>query len=66
MSGTVEESYPKEVFPNAKVRGIANNDVAAWIGEVASGQWMLPFSIPYVAPHQLQEPRSQEQDPHFE
>jgi polar amino acid transport system substrate-binding protein len=46
MSGTVEESYPKEVFPNAKVRGIANNDVAAWIGEVASGQADAAFLDP--------------------
>ena len=38
MSGTVEESYPKEVFPNAEVRGIVTNDVGAWIGEVASAR----------------------------
>lgn len=46
MSGTVEESYPKEVFPNANVRGIAGNDVAAWIGEVASGQADAAFLDP--------------------
>ena len=46
MSGTVEESYPKEVFPNAEVRGIVSNDVAAWIGEVASGQADAAFLDP--------------------
>jgi ABC-type amino acid transport substrate-binding protein len=46
MSGTVEESYPKEVFPNAKVRGIATGDVAAWIGEVAAGQADAAFIDP--------------------
>ena len=35
MSGTVEESYPKELYPKAKVKGIATNDIGAWIGEVA-------------------------------
>ena len=46
MSGTVEESYPKEVFPDAEVRGIVSNDVAAWIGEVASGQADAAFLDP--------------------
>ena len=46
MSGTVEESYPKEVFPEAEVRGIVTNDVAAWIGEVASGQADAAFLDP--------------------
>lgn len=46
MSGTVEESYPKEVFPEATVRGIVSNDVAAWIGEVASGQADAAFLDP--------------------
>ena len=46
MSGTVEESYPKEVFPNAEVRGIVTNDVGAWIGEVASGQADAAFLDP--------------------
>ncbi len=46
MSGTVEESYPKEVFPEATVRGIATNDVAAWIGEVAMGQADAAFLDP--------------------
>lgn len=46
MSGTVEESYPKEVFPQAKVRGIVGNDVATWIGEVASGQADAAFLDP--------------------
>lgn len=46
MSGTVEESYPKEVFPNATVRGIVSNDVASWIGEVASGQADAAFLDP--------------------
>jgi len=46
MSGTVEESAPKELFPNAKVRGIAGNDVATWIGEVASGQADAAFLDP--------------------
>jgi polar amino acid transport system substrate-binding protein len=46
MSGTVEESYPKEVFPKATVRGIVSNDVASWIGEVASGQADAAFLDP--------------------
>ena len=46
MSGTVEESYPKEVFPQANVRGIVTNDVASWIGEVASGQADAAFLDP--------------------
>lgn len=46
MSGTVEESYPKELYPQAKVRGIATNDIAAWIGEVASGQADAAFLDP--------------------
>lgn len=46
MSGTVEESYPKEVFPEADVRGIVSNDVASWIGEVASGQADAAFLDP--------------------
>ena len=46
MSGTVEESYPKEVFPQAQVRGVVTNDVAAWIGEVASGQADSAFLDP--------------------
>ena len=40
------ESYPKEVFPQAKVRGIVGNDVAIWIGEVASGQADAAFLDP--------------------
>ncbi|MDG2404303.1 MAG: ABC transporter substrate-binding protein [Paracoccaceae bacterium] len=46
MSGTVEESYPKELYPNAKVKGIATNDIATWIGEVASGQADAAFLDP--------------------
>ncbi|MBX3598908.1 MAG: transporter substrate-binding domain-containing protein [Rhizobiaceae bacterium] len=46
QSGTVEESYPKELFPDAKVRGIVTNDIAAWIGEVASGQADAAFIDP--------------------
>ena len=45
MSGTVEESYPKEVFPQAQVRGVVT-DVASWIGEVASGQADAAFLDP--------------------
>ncbi len=32
-SGTVEESYPKELYPQANVRGVVTNDIAAWIGD---------------------------------
>jgi len=46
MSGTVEESYPKELYPEAEVRGVVTNDVAAWIGEVASGQADAAFLDP--------------------
>lgn len=46
MSGTVEESYPKELYPNATVRGVVTNDVASWIGEVASGQAQAAFLDP--------------------
>lgn len=46
MAGTVEESYPKELYPNANVKGIATNDIAAWIGEVASGQADAAFLDP--------------------
>lgn len=46
QSGTVEESYPKEMFPQAKVRGVLTNDVAAWISEVASGQADAAFLDP--------------------
>jgi polar amino acid transport system substrate-binding protein len=46
MSGTVEESYPKEIYPNANVRGLAINDVGTWIGEVASGQADAAFLDP--------------------
>jgi polar amino acid transport system substrate-binding protein len=46
MSGTVEESYPAEVYPEANVKGIATNDIAAWIGEVASGQADAAFLDP--------------------
>ena len=46
MSGTVEESYPAELYPDAKIKGIATNDVAAWIGEVASGQADAAFLDP--------------------
>jgi len=46
MSGTVEESYPAEVYPEATVKGIATNDIAAWIGEVASGQADAAFLDP--------------------
>ena len=46
MSGTVEETYPTELFPNAKVRAIATNDIGAWIGEVAAGQADAAFLDP--------------------
>ena len=46
MSGTVEESYPKELYPQAKVKGIATDNVANWIGEVASGQADAAFLDP--------------------
>jgi ABC-type amino acid transport substrate-binding protein len=46
MSGTVEESYPKELYPNAKVKGLATDNVANWIGEVASGQADAAFLDP--------------------
>lgn len=46
MSGTVEESYPKELYPNATVRGVVANDVATWIGEVAAGQADAAFLDP--------------------
>jgi polar amino acid transport system substrate-binding protein len=46
MSGTVEESYPKELFPEAEVRGIVTNDVATWIGEVATGRADAAFLDP--------------------
>ena len=46
MSGTVEESYPKELYPAAQVRGVVANDVATWIGEVASGQADAAFLDP--------------------
>ena len=46
MSGTVEESYPKEMFPKAQVRGMVTGDVAAWIGEVASGRADAAFLDP--------------------
>lgn len=46
MSGTVEESYPKELFPQATVKGIVTNDVAAWVGEVASGRATAAFLDP--------------------
>ena len=46
MSGTVEETYPAELFPNAKVRAIATNDIGAWIGEVAAGQADAAFLDP--------------------
>jgi polar amino acid transport system substrate-binding protein len=46
MSGTVEESYPKELYPDAEVRGVVGNDVATWIGEVASGQADAAFLDP--------------------
>lgn len=46
MSGTVEESYPKELFPQAEVRGIVTNDVATWIGEVATGRADAAFLDP--------------------
>ena len=45
-SGTVEESYPKELYPQANVRGVVTNDIAAWIGEVASGQADAAFIDP--------------------
>ena len=46
MSGTVEEQYPHEAFPKAKVRGIVTNDIGAWIGEVAGGQADAAFLDP--------------------
>lgn len=46
MSGTVEESYPKELFPQAEVKGIVTNDVATWVGEVASGRATAAFLDP--------------------
>ena len=46
MSGTVEEQYPKEMFPNATVKGIVTNDVATWVGEVASGRATAAFLDP--------------------
>ncbi len=46
MSGTVEESYPKELYPQAKVRGLATDNVANWIGEVANGQADAAFIDP--------------------
>ncbi len=46
MSGTVEESYPKEMFPKAQVRGMVTSDVAAWVGEVASGRADAAFLDP--------------------
>ncbi len=46
MSGTVEESYPKELFSKAQVRGMVTSDVAAWIGEVASGRADAAFLDP--------------------
>lgn len=46
MSGTVEETYPAEMFPEANVRAIATNDIGAWIGEVASGQADAAFLDP--------------------
>lgn len=46
MSGTVEESYPKELFPNATVKGIVTNDVATWVGEVATGRATAAFLDP--------------------
>lgn len=45
-SGTVEESYPKELYPQANVRGVVTNDIAVWIGEVASGQADAAFIDP--------------------
>ena len=46
VSGTVEESYPKELFPLAQVRGMVTSDVATWIGEVASGRADAAFLDP--------------------
>ncbi len=46
MSGTVEESYPKELYPNAEVKGIVTNDVATWVGEVATGRADAAFLDP--------------------
>ena len=46
QSGTVEEAYPHDVFPKAKVRALVGGDVAAWIGEVASGQADAAFLDP--------------------
>jgi len=46
QSGTVEESYPKELYPQAQVRGMVTTDVAAWIGEVAAGRADAAFLDP--------------------
>ena len=46
VAGTVEESYPKETFPQAQVRGMVTTDVATWIGEVASGRADAAFLDP--------------------
>jgi polar amino acid transport system substrate-binding protein len=46
MSGTVEETYPTELFPDANVRAIATNDIGAWIGEIAAGQADAAFLDP--------------------
>ena len=46
MSGTVEESYPKELYPEANVKGIVTNDIATWIGEVATGRADAAFLDP--------------------
>lgn len=46
MSGTVEESYPAELYPDANIKGLATNDIATWIGEVASGQADAAFLDP--------------------
>lgn len=46
MSGTVEETYPKELYPKANVRALATDNVANWIGEVASGQADAAFLDP--------------------
>lgn len=46
VSGTVEEAYPKELFPKATTRGIVAPDVPAWIGEVASGRATAAFLDP--------------------
>lgn len=46
MTGSVESTFPKEVYPEANVREIVTNDVASWIGEVASGQADAAFLDP--------------------